>query len=58
MNAWKARTAELSPGMLIAAILAVAAMFLSGHYGAPVMLFALLLGMAVNFLSQEGRWLS
>jgi len=55
MNAWKARTAELSPGMLIAAIVAVAAMFLSGHYGAPVMLFALLLGMAVNFLSQEGR---
>ena len=28
--------------------------FLSEHYGAPVMLFALLLGMAMNFLSGEG----
>lgn len=31
-----------------------AASFLSEHYGAPVMLFALLLGMAMNFLSAEG----
>ena len=30
-------------------------MFLASHYGAPVMLFALMLGLAVNFLSQEGR---
>src|SRR5690606_33130001 len=29
--------------------------FLSEHYGAPVMLFALLLGMALNFLSAEGK---
>ena len=28
--------------------------FLSQHYGAPVMLFALLLGMAMNFLSADG----
>jgi len=33
---------------------AAAATFLSEHYGAPVMLFALLLGMAMNFLSAEG----
>lgn len=32
-----------------------AAKFLSEHYGAPVMLFALLIGMAFNFLSQDGR---
>lgn len=36
-------------------VVAVAALFLSEHYGAPVMLFALLLGMAVNFLSEDGR---
>jgi uncharacterized integral membrane protein (TIGR00698 family) len=30
-------------------------MFLSQHYGAPVMLMALLLGMAFHFLSQDGR---
>jgi hypothetical protein len=39
----------------MSAIVAVAALFLSDHYGAPVMLFALLLGMAVNFLSQDER---
>jgi len=55
MQAWKARVAELWPGVMMAALVAIAATFLSGHYGAPVMLFALLLGMAVNFLSQEGR---
>ncbi len=33
---------------------ASAATFLSQHYGAPVMLFALLLGMSMNFLSQQG----
>ena len=36
-------------------IIAIAATFLSDHYGGPVMLFALLLGMAFYFLSQEGR---
>jgi uncharacterized integral membrane protein (TIGR00698 family) len=35
-------------------VLAAAAAFLSQHYGAPVMLMALLLGMAMNFLSADG----
>ena len=43
------------PGVLASAIIAIAATFLSEHYGGPVMLFALLLGMAFYFLSQEGR---
>ncbi len=42
------------PGVLVSVIIAVAATFLSEHYGGPVMLFALLLGMAFYFLSQEG----
>jgi len=42
------------PGILLSAIIAVAATFLSEHYGGPVMLFALLLGMAFYFLSQDG----
>jgi len=42
------------PGLCVSAIIAAAATFLSDHYGASAMLFALLLGMAVNFLSQEG----
>ncbi|MGB9110197.1 MAG: putative sulfate exporter family transporter [Telluria sp.] len=40
--------------MLTSAMVAFAATFLSEHYGAPVMLFALLLGMALHFLASEG----
>ncbi|MBT8005427.1 MAG: putative sulfate exporter family transporter, partial [Rhodospirillales bacterium] len=40
--------------MLICVTVAAAAQLLSQHYGAPQMLFALLLGMAFNFLSEEG----
>ena len=41
----------------MAAVVAIAATFLSVHYGASAMLFALLLGMALNFLAEEGRCL-
>jgi uncharacterized integral membrane protein (TIGR00698 family) len=44
----------LFPGVLACAVVAAASTFLSEHYGAPVMLFALLLGMAMNFLSGDG----
>ena len=44
----------LVPGLLACGVIAAASAFLSQHYGAPVMLFALLLGMAMNFLSVEG----
>ena len=52
MQAWLSR---MAPGMLVSAVVAVASLSLAEHYGAPVMLFALLLGMALNFLSQDGR---
>ncbi|KRC11154.1 hypothetical protein ASE11_19985 [Hydrogenophaga sp. Root209] len=55
MHKLQAQAALWFPGLLICGIAAIAAMFLGAHYGAPVMLFALLLGMALNFLSQEGR---
>jgi len=41
-------------GFLVSAVVAVAAQFLSEHYGAPAMLMALLLGIAFHFLSEEG----
>jgi len=44
----------LFPGVLACCVVAAASTFLSEHYGAPVMLFALLLGMAMNFLSSDG----
>lgn len=40
-------------GLLVCALVALAARFLADHYGAPVMLLALLLGMALNFLSAQ-----
>ena len=46
---------QLGPGLVIAGMVALAASWLSEHYHAPVMLFALLLGIAVNFLSQDAR---
>ena len=49
-----ARSRELFPGVLACGVVAAAATFLSQHYGAPVMLFALMLGMAMNFLSADG----
>src|SRR3982750_2900476 len=45
---------SLFPGVLASVVVAAAATFLADHYGAPLMLFALLLGMAMNFLSGEG----
>ncbi len=42
------------PGLLASATVAMAAMFLAGHYEAPVMLFALLLGIAFAFLYEDG----
>lgn len=45
----------LSPGVIVVTTIAAAASFLSEHYRAPVMLFALLIGMAFHFLSSDGR---
>jgi uncharacterized integral membrane protein (TIGR00698 family) len=43
------------PGVLVSVVVAVAAQFLSDHYGAPAMLMALLLGLALHFLAEDGR---
>ena len=55
MAALPARTRTLFPGVIACAVVAAAATFLAEHYGAPVMLFALLLGMAMNFLAATAR---
>lgn len=46
---------EKIPGISIAVITGLAALFLSEHYNAPAMLFALLLGIAMSFLYQETK---
>jgi uncharacterized integral membrane protein (TIGR00698 family) len=46
---------QVYPGFLVAATIALASTWLAQHYNAPVMLFALLFGMAFHFLHEEGR---
>lgn len=43
------------PGFIVSVLVAITAQFLSEHYGAPAMLMALLLGIALHFLSEEGK---
>jgi uncharacterized integral membrane protein (TIGR00698 family) len=40
-------------GVLMCAVVAIASVFIAQHYHTPVMLIALLLGIALNFLSRE-----
>ncbi len=51
----RATLQHFGPGLLVSFTIAIAASFLGEHYGAPVMLYALLLGMAFHFLHQDGR---
>jgi uncharacterized membrane protein YccC len=51
----KSRLYSLFPGVIVSMIVATTAQFLADHYSTPVMLLALLLGMAVSFLGEEGR---
>ena len=49
------RLVLVAPGLFLCSVVAAAARFLSEHYGAPQMLFALLLGMALHFLMDDPR---
>jgi uncharacterized integral membrane protein (TIGR00698 family) len=53
---YRAQAAALGPGLAATFIVALAATYLSDHYGAPPVIFALLLGMALNALSAEPRY--
>ena len=43
------------PGLLACVTVAVASVFLTEHHGGPTMLYALLLGIAFNFLSETDK---
>nr|WP_110427592.1 putative sulfate exporter family transporter [Glaciecola sp. KUL10] len=45
----------LLPGIATTIVVGLAALFLSEHYGAPAMLFALLLGIAMSFIYQDTK---
>ncbi|MFO1167081.1 MAG: YeiH family protein [Rhodoblastus sp.] len=55
---WRASFARTYPGVLVAGVIALASSWLAQHYNAPVMLFALLIGMAFHFLHEDGRCVS
>ena len=44
---------SIAPGLMICLTVALAATFLSEHYGGPQFLYALLFGMSLNFLTQS-----
>jgi uncharacterized integral membrane protein (TIGR00698 family) len=46
----------LVPGLVATVVVALAATYLSDHYHAPPVIFALLIGMALNALSTEARY--
>jgi uncharacterized integral membrane protein (TIGR00698 family) len=47
---------HLAPGAMVSVVLAMAATFISVGYGGPTILYALLLGMAFNFMAQDERY--
>lgn len=48
-------TKTLIPGLLVTTLVAMAAAFLGSHYKGSMLLFALLLGLALHFISDDKR---
>lgn len=46
------------PGVLICITIALATTFIADHYGGPTLLYALLFGMSLHFLSEQGPCLA
>lgn len=46
---------DLLPGLTVAVLATMAAAFVADHYGAPLTLMALLIGLALNFLGADPR---
>src|SRR5271155_2107224 len=55
-SALRATSSTIGPGLASTLIVGLAATYLSDHYHAPPVIFALLLGMALNQLSAEARY--
>ncbi|MCK0532575.1 YeiH family protein [Sphingobium agri] len=51
----RSRGRDFAPGLVIVALGTLAAGFMADHYGAPLTLMALLLGLSLNFLSSDVR---
>jgi uncharacterized integral membrane protein (TIGR00698 family) len=53
----RVRWQDYGPGLLVAILASLASAYLAEHYGAPLTLMALLVGLALNFLSGDKRLL-
>jgi len=53
-----AKGQTIMPGVIICITIALATTFIADHYGGPTMLYALLFGMTLHFLTEEGRCLA
>jgi len=49
---------RVMPGVIICVTIALATTFIADNYGGPTLLYALLFGMTLHFLSEEGRCLA
>lgn len=49
------RARQLSAGVLISALVALAATFVSSHFGGPQLLYALLMGLSLHFLASDPK---
>jgi uncharacterized integral membrane protein (TIGR00698 family) len=52
---WRGTVSEVWPGALLACVIAIASAFVAENRGGPTLLYALLLGMALNPIASEGR---
>ena len=52
---WRNDLHSFWPGLLMSVVIAIAAGFIAEHRGGPTLLYALLLGMALNTVAAEGR---
>ena len=56
MTRMKDTVRAMMPGLLLSATIALAVRFISDQLGGPAMLYALLFGMAFNFLTEDKRF--
>ena len=56
MTDWRGTLRNAVPGLLLSATIALAVRFVSDELGGPAMLYALLFGMAFNFLTEDERF--
>lgn len=56
-HSFRQKIQEVVPGLLFCLVITGAAAFLAASHGGPVVLYALLLGMAFNFLADDPRFM-